>query len=137
MSIPSLCLAAHQKAISSWFRQSPQGLGTGFTQDPLQSQGSLSLSTDGKFLFAVNAGSGDITASVGSDGALTLLTPIAASTKLGRSPIDPASTADGAFIYIIDSAVGGITGCAVKGASLKPIFKNTGLPLSSQGIVAR
>jgi 6-phosphogluconolactonase (cycloisomerase 2 family) len=41
-----------------------RGLGTGFTLDPLQSQGSLTLSTDGKLLFAVNAGSGDLTAFV-------------------------------------------------------------------------
>ena len=36
------------------------GRGTGGTIDPLHSQDSLVLSTDHKFLFAVNAGSGDI-----------------------------------------------------------------------------
>lgn len=37
------------------------GRGTGGVNDPLESQGSLMLSTDHKLLFAVNAGSGDIT----------------------------------------------------------------------------
>ena len=37
------------------------GRGSGGVNDPLESQGSLTLSTDHSFLFAVNAGSGDIT----------------------------------------------------------------------------
>src|SRR4051812_2417774 len=40
---------------------STHGLGTGFSMDPLQSQGALTLSGDGRFLFAVNAASGDLT----------------------------------------------------------------------------
>jgi 6-phosphogluconolactonase len=36
------------------------GLGSGGTQDPLASQGALTLSSDGKLLFAVNAGSNEI-----------------------------------------------------------------------------
>jgi 6-phosphogluconolactonase len=36
------------------------GRGSGGTTDPLASQGSLTLSTDGSLLFAVNAGSGDL-----------------------------------------------------------------------------
>src|SRR5438034_7092635 len=39
---------------------STQGLGSGGTQDPLASQGALILSSDGKLLFAVNAGSNEI-----------------------------------------------------------------------------
>src|SRR6202167_6826071 len=38
-----------------------QGRGTGGVNDPLESQGSLTLSTDHSLLFAVNAGSGDVT----------------------------------------------------------------------------
>lgn len=37
------------------------GRGSGGITDPLESQGSLTLSQNGEFLFAVNAGSGDIT----------------------------------------------------------------------------
>src|SRR5512133_3250587 len=37
------------------------GRGSGGTVDPLQSQGSLVMSEDRSLLFAVNAGSGDIT----------------------------------------------------------------------------
>jgi 6-phosphogluconolactonase len=47
------------------FRQGNQyqtgGRGSGGVNDPLESQGSLTLSADHNFLFAVNAGSGDIT----------------------------------------------------------------------------
>ncbi len=38
-----------------------QGRGSGGITDPLESQGSLTLSHDHSLLFAVNAGSGDIT----------------------------------------------------------------------------
>jgi len=38
-----------------------QGRGTGGVNDPLESQGSLTLSPDHTFLYAANAGSGDIT----------------------------------------------------------------------------
>src|ERR1700678_3274247 len=38
-----------------------QGRGTGGVNDPLEAQGSLTLSADHSLLFAVNAGSGDIT----------------------------------------------------------------------------
>src|ERR1700751_5616556 len=37
------------------------GRGSGGTTDPLESQGSLTLSQDRSLLFAVNAGSGDVT----------------------------------------------------------------------------
>src|ERR1700761_6079021 len=47
------------------FSQGPSyntgGRGSGGVNDPLESQGSLTLSTDHSFLFTVNAGSGDIT----------------------------------------------------------------------------
>src|SRR5262249_12596283 len=39
---------------------STHGLGSGGTNDPLASQGSLVLSSDGRLLFAVNAGSNEI-----------------------------------------------------------------------------
>ena len=38
------------------------GRGSGGTVDPLGSQGSLTLSRDGSFLFATNAGSGNLSA---------------------------------------------------------------------------
>jgi len=42
-------------------RFSTEGRGSGGTTDPLESQGSLTLSQDRSLLFAVNAGSGDVT----------------------------------------------------------------------------
>src|SRR5262245_13972280 len=52
------------------------GLGSGphptFGTDPLESQDALILSADNKFLFAVNAGSNDVTSfRVSTDGSLT------------------------------------------------------------------
>src|SRR5204863_8539902 len=39
-----------------------RGSGTGVNLDPLQSQGSVAVSSDGKVLLGVNAGSGELTA---------------------------------------------------------------------------
>jgi len=47
------------------------GRGSGGINDPLESQASLTLSTDHSFLFAVNAGSGDVTVFRVHDGRLS------------------------------------------------------------------
>jgi len=57
-------VSAFRRESNGNFRRSDYatfGRGTGGINDPLESQGSLVLSTDRKLLFAANAGSGDIT----------------------------------------------------------------------------
>ena len=55
-------------------RFSTDGRGSGGTNDPLQSQGYLTLNSDHTFLFAVNAGSGTLTSfRVGRNGQLALV----------------------------------------------------------------
>lgn len=74
-----------------------QGLGTGFTNDPLASQGSLSLSNDGKLLLAVNAGSGDLTAFVVSANGLSF------GSKVPSGGAFPVSvSAFGGFVYVLN-----------------------------------
>lgn len=96
------------------------------------------VAVTGQTAWVVNTGTATISSyGIGADGALTLLNPVAASTGHDTSPIDVAATSDGGFIYVLESAVGAITGYQVNGSSLTPLFTATGLPLSIQGIAAR
>ncbi len=74
-----------------------EGRGSGGTTDPLGSQGSLTLSSDHHYLFAVNAGSGSIsTFSVnGSDLNLIDVTPSG-----GAAPVSVAANGD--LVYVLN-----------------------------------
>jgi 6-phosphogluconolactonase len=74
-----------------------RGLGTGFTLDPLQSQGSLVVSRDGKLVFAVNAASGEVTA--------LRVTPtglVFASKAKSGGALPVSVTEFGGFVYVLN-----------------------------------
>lgn len=84
-------------------RYATEGRGSGGTNDPLQSQGSLSLSSDHSFLFAVNAGSGTVTSfRVGRSGQLDLADKIATD---GSEPLAVTSWQN--RLYVLDGAGAG------------------------------
>lgn len=72
--------------------------------DPLASQGSLSLSRDGRFLFAVNAGSNSISSFIITDSGAPLLVDVKPSCGVQPSCLD----AHGNLLYV--SNVGGTVG---------------------------
>jgi len=95
-----------------------RGMGTGFTLDPLQSQGSLSLSNDHKLLFAVNAGSGDFTAFAVTPGGLAF------GSKAPSGGAFPVSvTAFGNLVYVLNQlGIANVTGfTSDKAGHLRPI----------------
>ena len=94
------------------------GRGSGGNTDPLGSQGSLILSQDGSMLFAVNAGSGDISA-FHVFGANLFLTDLEPSG--GAAP--NALALSGNLLYVLNSgASSGVNGFRVNGLGrLKPI----------------
>src|SRR5882757_6590800 len=75
------------------------GRGSGGTVDPLASQGSLTLSTDGAWLFAVNAGSGSVSV-FRVNGAQLELTDRAATE--GSEPNSVAQF--GSLVYVLNTA---------------------------------
>jgi 6-phosphogluconolactonase len=75
------------------------GRGSGGTIDPLLSQGSLTLSADGKWLFAANAGSGTVSV-FGVDGSRLSLTD---ETPSGGSEPN-AIAARGELVYVLNTA---------------------------------
>lgn len=73
----------------------------------------LVATTDGRFAYAVNAGSSTITGlSVGAGGALALLNAdgVTASTGDGSTPLDAAIGGGNRFLYVFKSGTGSIEG---------------------------
>jgi 6-phosphogluconolactonase (cycloisomerase 2 family) len=102
--------AAHRNEILSFERQPDGSLkkygtfhtggrGSGGTTDPLGSQGSLTLSDDHSLLFAVNAGSGDISSFL-VDGPKLLLVDVKPSG--GSAPVAVAQ--HGSLLYVLNFA---------------------------------
>ena len=87
----------HLAAIGSW---STKGLGTG---TGLATQGEVVLTTDGRWLLAVNAGSNDVSLfRVRDDGSLAF------SDRVGSGGTDPVSvTAHGDLVYVLDAGGAG------------------------------
>jgi 6-phosphogluconolactonase (cycloisomerase 2 family) len=94
---------------------------------------------DGRFVYVTNFGDGTISSySVAADGSLTLLEPVAASTRLGEPGIrDEALTADGSFLYAIDADAQRVHGWKVgDDGRLEPVGSYDGLPTTVAGLAA-
>jgi 6-phosphogluconolactonase len=84
-------------------RYATYGRGSGGTNDPLQSQGSLTLSGDHNYLFATNAGSGTLTSfRVGQNGGLAFVDKVATG---GSEPLAVASWHN--RVYVLNGAGAG------------------------------
>jgi 6-phosphogluconolactonase len=100
-------------------RYATQGRGSGGTNDPLQSQGSLTLNSDRSLLFAVNAGSGTIASfRVKRSGELVFADRVAAG---GSEPLAVTSWQN--RVYVLDGAgAGTVVGFSIAGdGQLRPI----------------
>jgi 6-phosphogluconolactonase len=103
------------------------GLGAG---SGLGSQGAIALSDDGRWLFAVNAGSNDISAFRVTDDGLSLVSRVASG---GTRPI--SLTVQGNVLYVLNAGgAGNISGFTVSSrGALTPIAGST-QPLSASGV---
>lgn len=107
-------------------------------QVPDQQSGACWIAITGNIAWIVNTGTAVISAyNIGSVDQLTLVNAVAATTRDGSSPIDVAASAGNKYLYVLKSATGEIAAFAIDGSNLQPLFDQTGLPLSIQGIVRR
>lgn len=83
-------------------RYNTGGRGSGGITDPLQSQGSLTLSTDHTLLFAVNAGSGTVSVFRVEGSSLFLVDQVASG---GSEPLSVAQF--GSLVYVLSAAGSG------------------------------
>jgi 6-phosphogluconolactonase len=99
-----------------------QGRGTGGVNDPLESQGSLTLSTDHSLLFAANSGSGDITVFRVIGGQLIFLDR---QPSGGSGPVAVAQTQN--RLYVLNQGgAGSVVGFQIGfGGKLIPIADST------------
>ena len=99
-----------------------QGRGTGGVNDPLEAQGSLTLSADHSLLFAANAGSGDITVFQVIGGRLLFLNR---QPSLGSTPVAVAQTQN--RLYVVNQGgAGSVVGFQMGfGGQLLPIADST------------
>ena len=98
------------------------GNGSGGTIDPLHSQGSLTLSDDGRMLFAVNAGSGTVSSFAVHGATLTLL-----DTAPTGGSMPTSVTQAGNWVYVLNAGGNGsVSGFRLlNNGHLKPIPHST------------
>jgi 6-phosphogluconolactonase len=97
------------------------GRGSGGVTDPLESQGSLTLSQDHSLLFAVNAGSGDVTVFNVHKAALDFL------SKTPSGGAQPSAVAESrGLVYVLNSGgAGSLVGFRLDDGHLKQIKNST------------
>jgi len=79
----------------------------------------LTVSPDGRYLFAVNTGSGTISRyAIAPSGQLALLGSITVAATAGVGAVDPGLTPSGRYLYLNESRIGAVGGFAVSGATL-------------------
>jgi 6-phosphogluconolactonase len=97
------------------------------------------VTRDGRYAFVTNFGDGTISSyTVGDGGAIELLEPVAASTRLGEKGIrDEALTPDGRFLYAIDADAQRLFGWTVgPDGALSPLGEIAGVPETVAGLAA-
>jgi DNA-binding beta-propeller fold protein YncE len=79
----------------------------------------VTISPDGRYLYAVNAGSGTISSdTIARDGAHTLESSTTVSDQAGVGAGDPGLTPNGTVLYVNESRVGAVGEFAVHGGTL-------------------
>ena len=104
----------------SAFTDSGAGVLTSIGSSPVADQQTapcwVTISPDGRYLFAVNTGSGAISRySIAPGGALTLLGSTQVSANGGVGAVDPGVSPDGRFLYVNESKISSVGAFAVSG----------------------
>jgi 6-phosphogluconolactonase len=118
-------------AVSTGGRGSGPGQFAPIVNDPLGSQNSLITDADAKFLFAVNAGSGDISSFTADRDGLALVDrqPSVPAGVTGQDNPFPVSLASSKKVLYALNAIGNsLTGFTVNGAGHLNAFQNCVLP---------
>ena len=104
----------------SAFTDSPAGVLTSIGSSPVPNEQTapcwVTITPDGRYLFAVNTGSGTISRySIAPGGALTLLGSTAVAASGGVGAVDPGLSPDGRFLYVNESQAKSVGAFAVSG----------------------
>ena len=107
----------------SAFTDSPTGVLTPVGNSPIADQQTapcwVIISPDGRYLFAVNTGSGTISRySIAAAGGLTLIGSTTVAVQGGVGAVDPGMSPDGRFLYINESKIASVGAFSVKDGNL-------------------
>ena len=98
----------------------------------------ITVSGDGRFLYATNAGSGTISGySIRPDGTIALLDANGITGITGTGVADVTLTGNGRYLYALRSGAGAIAAFRVEENGALVSLGSTGLPPGANGIVAR
>jgi 6-phosphogluconolactonase (cycloisomerase 2 family) len=102
----------------SAFNDSPAGVLTSIGSSPVADQQTapcwVTITPDGRYLFAVNTGSGTISRySIAPGGALTLLGSTTVSANGGVGAVDPGVSPDGRYLYVNESKADAVGAFAI------------------------
>ena len=82
----------------------------------------VTISPDGRYLFAVNTGSGTISRySIAAGGALTLVGSTQVAANGGVGAVDPGLSPDGRFLFVNESKIASVGAFAVSGGNLTEV----------------
>ena len=123
-------------AVPTGGRGSGPGQFAPIVSDPLGSQNSLITDRAGKYLFVVNAGSGDVSSFSAAKGGLALLdrqpsVPAGVSGQANPFPVSLASY--GSTLYVLNANGNSVTGYTVNAAGHLNTFQNCALPALPPG----
>lgn len=99
----------------------------------------ISITPDGKYAYTTNTASDNISSySIGGDGSLSLLEPIAARTGKGSGPTDMDIDAGAEYLYALAPKLGVVRGFTVESnGGLTKLTSAGSLPPSASGIASR
>jgi len=98
----------------------------------------VSVSGDGRFAYATNAGSGTISGfSIRSDGTITLRDPSGVTGTTGPGVSDVTVTGNGRYLYALRSGAGAIAAFRIEEDGKLTSIGSTPLPPGANGIFAR
>jgi 6-phosphogluconolactonase len=95
----------------------------------------VAVTNSGRFAFVTNTGSGTVSSyRILPAGEVALISAMAATTG-PTGAVDLAFSRDSRFLYVVNAALGTVTGFAVNEGALRLVGSIGGLPMSVQGIV--
>ena len=96
------------------------------------------ITNNGKYVYATNTGSGNVSSFHAKNGMLDVLQAVAGMTGMGSAPIDAGLSNNSKFLYVLNSGTDAISVFAVNNnGSLSMVQTLTGVPDGATGIAAR
>jgi 6-phosphogluconolactonase (cycloisomerase 2 family) len=126
-------------AVSSYAVSSTGALTAATTSASTHQAAPCWMATAGNWGWAINAGSDTITGyTVAADGTISLIASSGIAASTAEKPLDAATSADGKFLYVLDSIDRAISTYAIASdGSLTRLPDFIGLPQFAEGLAAR